>query len=90
MATAIEITGPKPRDLNDEMPELLPTYHFQDLEMVNAYRGFNISNANINLQNIVTRNVDYPVRIRGGNRHVFEDVDFQRVLSDRRARLNAK
>jgi len=73
--------GPKPRDLNDEMPGLqplrVPNITLQDVTLLNAEMGLEVENLSVHAQNLTAMNVQTPVRISGGRRHVFNGVHFQ-------------
>ena len=74
--------APKPRDLNDEMPGLqqlrVPDFNLRDIMLLNAEVGLEVENLSVHAQNLTAMNVQTPVRIIGGQRHVFDGVNFQR------------
>ncbi|MFX0204148.1 MAG: hypothetical protein ACFFCW_49250 [Candidatus Hodarchaeota archaeon] len=83
MPALIEIKNPKPRDLNEEMPEFrprqFPSISLQNVTLLNAEQGIDISNTNVYAQNFTTWNVRNPARIRGGRRHIFDGVHFRNI-----------
>jgi len=70
----------KPRKLDDEMIQPEPfNVVLHDVTMSGGAGGINLEGFNIHATNLGIYNTPKPIRIKGGTRHYFRNLDIQRI-----------